>query len=155
MKYNIRFAKKEEIETVAELAAKAFEGITLYHLLEKYGVRGQKRWEERKKDEIRHFAENNPQNILVTEVNEKIVGFVSFSINTADSIGTVCNNGVDPAYGGKGIGTAQVMRVIEIFKEKGLKYAQVLGPVEGPARRMYEKNGFEIIMKQAEYMRKL
>ena len=61
-------------------------------------------------------------------------------------MGVIGNNAVAPEGQGRGIGTAMYQFVLDLFREKGLRFACVgTGLDEGhaAARRAYEKAGFD------------
>ena len=73
-------------------------------------------------------------------------------------IGTILNNAVDPAAQGQGVGTAMYERVLTLFRDAGMEYARVhTGLDEGhaPARRAYEKAGFDLSIPDVTYYQKL
>ena len=115
-------------------------------------------WRVAKADEETHFFEQHPDWCLVTELDGQIVGYTSFLLYPAKSIGEVGQNAVNPAYQGRGVGTAQYRRVLEIFGHEGMKYAKVhtgLDRAHAPARAAYEKAGFKQVIPHAYYYRKL
>lgn len=125
---------------------------------EKYGIIGRKSWDEWVWESIKSYLKEKETRKFVTETNGKIVGFCSYRIDKVRKIGTVGYNGVNPEYSGLGIGTYQINKVIELMKKEGMEIAEVLtGLNEGhlPARKMYEKCGFEEFFKSILYSKKL
>jgi ribosomal protein S18 acetylase RimI-like enzyme len=99
---------------------------------------------------IKDILTERPEDILVSEVGGEVVGFISFSIDEESKLGTIGYNAVKDGYRGKGIGTTQLTRVLEIFKQRGTRYARVyvwLDDQHAPARRMYEKCGFKPLVE--------
>jgi len=101
-------------------------------------------------------------NVLVTEEDRVILGFCSYQMSGARKVGTIHYNGVALAARGKGVGTLQVERVLELFRAAGMEYACVgtglnegHAPARRPARRVYEKNGFEPLIEYVMYARRL
>lgn len=85
--------------------------------------------------------------IAVAESSGVIAGFVSWKLNIAPGIGEITLNGVDPAHGGKGIGTALYEHALAALKSAGMALATVGtggDPSHAPARRTYEKVGFSV-----------
>ncbi len=111
-----------------------------------------------KADEVSDFYHQHPNWCLVTELDGKVVGFITFVLQHDKCLGVIGNNAVDPKCQGQGVGTAQCRRVLEIFRQEGMKYATVhtgLDPTHAPARAMYEKTGFQALIPHAEYYREL
>ena len=95
---------------------------------------------------------------LVTEAEGEIVGFISYALDRAREVGSVHFNAVHADYQGHGVGTAQVGKVLQIFRDEGIKYATVgtgLNEGHAPARRVYEKAGFAPVIEYRMYAQKL
>jgi len=87
-----------------------------------------------------------------------IVGFVSWKTDIAPGIGEITLNGVHPDHGRKGIGTALYDHAIAALKSAGMKLATVGtggDPSHAPARRAYEKAGFNVHLPSIYMYRKL
>ena len=151
----IRPAREDDLPDIRKIIVAAFGKDTVHFLLEsKFGVIGGKGWDEWKAREIESFYRKNPDRVLVTELEGKIVGFASFSLYREREMGVIQNNAVDPEYQNRGIGTAQIERVLEIFREEGMQLAEVetgLDAGYGPARSMYKKCGFEPTIERVTY----
>ncbi len=151
----IRKATKEDLGDMRRIVVNAFGHGTIHYLLEsKFGIIGGKDWRVRKAQEIESFLQAHPDWILVTELEGKVVGFVSYSLDHDRKLGTVQNNAVDPQFQNKGMGTEQILHVLDIFRRKGMKLAEVRtgrGVRYLPARRMYEKCGFEPTTESVTY----
>jgi ribosomal protein S18 acetylase RimI-like enzyme len=88
----------------------------------------------------------------------QVVGFVTYSMNQKLRSGTICNNAVDPDCRGMGIGPKLYDKVLQTMKEQGMEYAIVttgLDDGHAPARRAYEKMGFEKNLPSIKYYKKL
>jgi len=155
----IRRATHEDIGDLKTVIVKAFGHTTIHYLVEsRYGKVGKKAWDEWKAQEIESFFLAHPDETLVTELKGRVVGFITYSLDPDRKVGTVLNNAVHPSFQSKGIGAKQVLHVLDIFRGKGMRLAQVttgLGTGYRPARRMYEKCGFEPLMESATYYREL
>jgi N-acetylglutamate synthase-like GNAT family acetyltransferase len=155
----IRPAVEEDVPEIRRIIIAAFGKDTIHYLLEeKFGVLGGKSWDDRKAEEIESSYRQHPDRILVTELGGKVVGFASFSLDTERKMGVVENNAVDPEYQNSGIGSAQIERILDIFREMDMELAEVvtgLGPGYTPARRMYEKCGFVPTQERVLYHRSL
>jgi ribosomal protein S18 acetylase RimI-like enzyme len=151
----IRPATEADLPEIRRIIIGAFGKDTIHYLLEeKYGVLGGKSWEDRKAEEIESYYRQHPNRVLVTELEGKLLGFASFSVDKERKMGVVENNAVDPGYQNRGIGTAQIERVLEIFREMGMQLAEVVTGLDSgytPARRMYEKCGFEPTQERIIY----
>ena len=106
-------------------------------------------WEENKAEQIRAHWRRFPEGLYMVEsvASGRVVAFVTFRVDREKSMGIIGNNAVDMEGQGKGIGTAMYRYILDTFRERGLRFAEVsTGLDEGhaPARRAYEKAGFDI-----------
>jgi len=154
-----RTARLSELVRIREIIVAAFENVTIYHTLEKrYGVMGERPWQDWKAGQIDRFFAEHPEWVHVAEVDGEIVAVVTFRLDRQCQIGTIGNNGVDPRYQGRGIGTAMYQHVLEIFRQAGMRYAEVetgLDEAAAPARRAYEKVGFRPLNTSVHYFQEL
>lgn len=152
----IRHAVEADRETLIELIVQGFADVTVNRWREeRYGVIGGRTWDEWKADDMRTI---DMRNVVVAELAGKAVGFATFHVNERTRIGTVGNNAVLPEYRGHGIGGRLDARVLELIEEAGMEFAQVSTGLEDcyePARRMYERQGFEELNRSIVYMMRL
>ena len=155
----IEFARKEDYGRILDIAAEAWsrQGIN-YVLKERFGVVGSKTPEERIRETLSRFLEENPGNVLVARLDGEVVGFMTFDLDSDRKIGSIGYNAVDSRYRNRGIGTMLVKRTLEVLRERGMRYATVftaLDEAHAPARRIYEKCGFKPLMTHVTYFRRL
>lgn len=84
--------------------------------------------------------------VLVATNEEKVIGFCGGSINTKSRIGTLGLNAVHPSFADCGVGTSLYEHMLRWMREQGMSAVQVStgdDPSHAPARRAYEKVGFE------------
>ena len=157
--YLIHHARAEDMDRVGQIAREAWVRIhdSLTEILgeELHDILSAN-WEEIKEAGVRAHWERHPEWFHVVGPAEtgEVIAFVSYTIDETRSMGKIGNNGVAPEVQGKGIGTAMYSYVLDLFRDAGLKYAMVgTGLDEGhaPARRAYEKAGFDIAKKHVEY----
>lgn len=99
-----------------------------------------------------------PMQVLVAEEGGRIVGFVTFRTNRETSLGEIGNNAVWPECRGRGIAPRLYDAALQRMREQGMRYARVrtgLDPAHAPARRAYEKAGFDIALPAVDYYRAL
>lgn len=107
--------------------------------------------------EIRRQAGEHPENIFICEENGRIAGFITFQMSP-DGIGEILNNAVDPDCGLKGLGQQMYRAVLDHFRMHGMKVARVvtgLDDAHAPARRAYERAGFQKNLRHVSYYMKL
>ena len=111
-----------------------------------------------KADEVSNFYNEHADWCLVDQIGIQVVGFITSVLHRDRGVGEIGNNAVNPDYQERGIGVAQCQRVLEIFRQEGMKCAKVhtgLDPAHAPARAMYEKVGFVPMIPHVEYYLKL
>lgn len=157
----IRPGRPTEIERVCEIALLAWEPIYEYRRSrmepqmfdDLFGD-----WRATKAHEIRRLCETHPDRFFVAERERTILGFATFLIEEGKSLGIVGNNAVHPAAQGQGLGKRLHQRVLEEFRRRGLKYAQVLtglDPAHDAARASYLKEGFQLSIEYGIFHQKL
>ena len=85
------------------------------------------------------------------------VGFIAVKLHSEADMGEIYMVAVDPDFQGHGIGTALTEFALSWMKEAGMSVAMVEtggDPGHAPARRTYEKVGFELL-PIARYFKKL
>jgi GNAT superfamily N-acetyltransferase len=79
--------------------------------------------------------------------SDSTVGFVAVKLHPDDKMGEVYMVAVDPDYQGRGAGAALLEFALDWMKTRGMAIAMVEtggDPGHAPARRAYEKVGFEL-----------
>jgi ribosomal protein S18 acetylase RimI-like enzyme len=155
----LRPAVDADLPRIREIIVAAFDGVTAHQLLERhYGEIGGRAWQEWKSPEVERAFRQQPDSFIVAELGDEVVGVVSFHLDRQRLIGEIGNNGVDSRFQGRGIGTRMYERALEIFRDEGMRFAQVstgLGDEAAPARRAYEKVGFTPLTTSVRYFREL
>jgi ribosomal protein S18 acetylase RimI-like enzyme len=111
-----------------------------------------------KGEAIRRQAMRHPEWILIAEEDGKLIGFLVYELDEAHKIGQIDNNAVELTHRGKGVGQQLYQVVFERFRAAGMKYARVstgMDEAHGPARRAYERAGFDIHNEMIHFYKKL
>jgi GNAT superfamily N-acetyltransferase len=85
------------------------------------------------------------QHVFVATMEDRVIAFVSFSLDSTNQVGEIGLNAVHPDYAGRGIGTKLYDFAIAQMKANGMLVATVGtggDASHAPARRAYEKAGF-------------
>lgn len=86
---------------------------------------------------------DDPHPILVASDRGKICGFAGPIAAEPSGRGWFCGIGVDPNYGGHGIGTTMFFMLMDSFKEVGAKFSSLFTGENNPAKKMYDRAGFK------------
>ena len=120
-------------------------------------------WKRYDRD-VYKFPETLGVSGFITTFNEKVIGFGSYDPRQKPELGIVGHNCVLPEYRGRGYGKAQILKIIRIFKELGVKKVKVTTgehPFFNPAQKMYASCGFfetrrfhtqDLEFREIEYM---
>ncbi|KYH40190.1 MAG: hypothetical protein AYL32_013070 [Candidatus Bathyarchaeota archaeon B26-2] len=152
----IRRFKREDFEAILGMTESCWRGASFNQRIEElFGLRG-KPWWELKRDSIKGFLERHPDWVFVAEVDGKVVGYATYSLDRTQRVGHVLNNAVHPDWRRKGIGRALHRRVLEELKREGMEVALLVTAVHNvPARRIYESHGFEVVWEALYYAKRL
>ena len=162
MDISFRMASPSDYAILEELRLEAFSpifasfrkilGDEIYEL-------AQKREDEEQKELLSSMHSGESKwDLYVAEVKNKIVGFVSVKVNMETKVGEIGLNAVIPSYSGQGIGTKMYDFANKRMKAAGMRVATVAtggDESHAPARRAYEKSGFNINIPSVWYCRKL
>jgi GNAT superfamily N-acetyltransferase len=111
-------------------------------------------WEARKAESVRNAARTRPGSVYVTDVGGKVIGFTTFHLDEATKVGAITDNAVDPDCQSQGVGTFQHQKVLDLMRQRGMKFAKVgtgLDDGHAAARRSYEKAGFDRRLEHVTY----
>ena len=159
--FTIRKATPEDADAIVALSVAAFEGETVDFFLQgRFGPRSAplrgKTWEERHAETIRKHVSQSLEQVFVAEVEGRLAGYMTYRLDPEASTGTVSYNAVHPDYQGRGIATGLIARVLNTFRQQGLRYARVTTlETDIRARGLYEKAGFTELVKLIDYVQEL
>ena len=157
----IRPARDDDLEIIKGIAVEAWEpvfqsfreltGDEIFTAI--YGD-----WRANKAKQVENHYGGYPECTLVTEYGGQVVGFIAYNLFQGKKLGIIGNNAILPKYQGRGLGTKQYRKVLEIFRENGMLYAGVTTGSDKShvsARAAYEKVGFKPMIHTVRYYRKL
>jgi GNAT superfamily N-acetyltransferase len=116
-------------------------------------------WQSEKARQIRTACRGEGHPLIgVAEVEGRVVGFVTFYLRRASGVADIGNNAVHPEWQGRGIAPRMYGYVFDRLREMGIATVRVHtggDPSHAPARRAYEKAGFEVGLPEVTYYRSL
>ncbi len=158
MALSMRPATLEDMDQIQAMVREIWAIGSDFGLEEKYGSVGGEKWDRWLVPKVMSRLYDEIDQLWVTEEEGELSGFFSYSLNQARKVGTVHYNGVALAARGKGVGTRQVEKMLEMMRSAGMEMATVgtgLNEGHAPARRVYEKCGFEPLIDYRMYSQKL
>ena len=96
--------------------------------------------------------------VCVAELDGRVVGFACFYPSVRPGMGEIGNNAVHPDYQGLGIAGRMYRHAFRRLRHLGMRFVKVsTGGDEShaPARRAYEKAGFDVDLPGVTYYRRL
>lgn len=91
---------------------------------------------------------------FIALVNGEVAGFIFYEVDKEKKKGIIEENAVSSKYRGMGIARKMYEFVLGKMREEGMKYAMVttgLDEAHAPARRAYEKAGFDKTLESVRY----
>lgn len=98
------------------------------------------------------------KSLHVASSGDDIVGFVAVLLDHDTLLGEIGLNAVDPEHAGRGAGSAMYEFALGLMRQAGMKVATVStggDPSHAPARRAYQKAGFDAMIPSVWLCRKL
>lgn len=158
MSERIRPAEPQDMPRIQEIVTRVWGIGSDWTLEEKYGAIGDRQWDRWLLPKVMSRLWDELGSTLVTEIDGLVVGFISYATDRLRQVGVIHYNGVAPEYQGNGIGTRQVRHVLSVMREAGMVHAAVgtgLNEGHAPARRIYERAGFEPVIEYRMYAQRL
>ncbi|MBM3187116.1 MAG: GNAT family N-acetyltransferase [Chloroflexi bacterium] len=158
----IRDLRPEDVERLVEIAVAAWAPIFAYFretMGEELLRTAFPSWQEDKAGQVRRACQPaSGAGVGVAHIGDEVVGFVTFYSNVQKGIGEIGNNAVHPDWQGLGISLRMYEHAFTHLRQQGMRYVKVEtggDPAHAPARRAYEKAGFDIALPTVVYYRAL
>lgn len=154
----MRQAALEDMPRIQALVQEIWNIGSDFALEELYGAVGGEPWDRWLVPKVMSRLWEEMDRVWVTEEDGALLGFFSYALSGARKVGTIHYNGVALAARGKGVGSLQVAKCLELFRAAGMEYACVgtgLNEGHAAARRVYEKNGFKPLIEYVMYAQRL
>jgi len=158
----IREVRPEDVDALVDIAVAAWEPVKAARrqiMGEELFAALNHDWEQRKARQVRSdCAPESRAMVCVAEDAGRLVGFAAYYINETTGVGQIGNNAVHAEAQGKGIAGKMYEYAFDRLRERGMRFVHVGtggDPGHAPARRAYEKAGFNIRDPKVHYYRKL
>ncbi len=151
----IRPFRPEDWPAVEDIVRRIWDIGLAYVRERRYGRRiADRPWQDHKIPDVREELFAEPEHAFVSELDGRVIGFCCYRLDASGGIGEVGQNGVHPDFRGQGYGARQLAFVLEELRRAGMTIAEVqtgLNDGHAPARRMYERVGFEPLIGYQRY----
>ncbi|MCD6361780.1 MAG: GNAT family N-acetyltransferase [Armatimonadetes bacterium] len=153
----IRPYQESDRQRLHEITAGSFRDASIHGKIEAlYGKLRGTSWAERKNKEIDQDIANDPEGVLVAEIDGEVVGYITTTVDEETGMGRIPNLAVDASCQGKGVGKALINAALDRFEEKGMEYAKIetlaTNEVGGS---LYPRAGFRELVRQIHYVMKM
>jgi len=162
MNINFRKATPGDHESLEIIRLSAFAPVfsSFKEILgdEIYEAAQRKEDEDQKEILSEMFQQDSLWDLYVVESDHEISGFVSIKLDQESKVGEIGLNAVKPGFSGKGLGTKLYEFANDTMKAAGMTVATVAtggDKSHAPARRAYEKAGFNVQIPSVWYCRTL
>ena len=109
-------------------------------------------WKRIKGAVVRQEVERHPQGCFVAVRANRVVGYVTTTINPLAKRGTIANLAVAAACQGQGVGRRLIGRALRHFRQLGLRQAKIETLATNAAgQRLYPAMGFQEVVRQIHY----
>lgn len=159
---HIRPLEPADIERVVAIAVAAWEPIYAYYrraMGEALFAAAYPDWRAVKGGQVRRAcAPGSGATVSLAELGGEVIGFVTFYADAASGIGEIGNNAVHPYWQGLGIAQRLYQHAFDNLRARGQRFVKVStggDPAHAPARRAYERAGFDIALPTVVYYRAL
>lgn len=143
----------DKVARQAEINAQSGLVVELYDAKKHHGV--EEFCESIKNDGFAHSIRYNlarevPLPFVVASDNGKVVGWTGAIYTEPTGRGHLDGIAVDPAYRGKGLGSAVLAKLCEESMKNGASYMTLFTGIDNPARYMYLGAGFQVALSFAD-----
>ncbi len=153
-----RYDPAQDAAAIVELVHAVWGGAGFAVVEQRYGLVAGKPWRQWIADHVLADLNSDQTCAFVVHDDQGLAGFCSYTLDRPRSRGTVGYNAIARRQQGRGLGSALLRFVLARLRAEGMSYAGVIVAEDedhAPARRMYEKAGFEFIARSAYLMQKL
>ena len=162
MKLTLRQSINSDLPKLETIRARAFAPIfgSFRKILgdEIYDI-AQKSEDDKQCEQLSEMFSGTSKWIIFTALaDEEISGFVSIQIDEASKVGEIGLNAIEPKFSGRGFGTQMFEHAIDYMKSCDMRVATAAtggDPSHLPARKAYEKAGFDVQIPSVWYCRTL
>ncbi|HJN12186.1 MAG TPA: GNAT family N-acetyltransferase [Pirellulaceae bacterium] len=144
---------KEDLPRIKVITVEAFDGVSIDRNIDALlGAPTTQSWKQRKARHLDADLAREEAMILVAEIDQKVVGYISTWIDREASQGFIPNLAVDQCWRGSGIGRSLIERAIAYFREQGVTLVRIETLDQNAVgQKLYPSLGFQEVARQIHY----
>jgi ribosomal protein S18 acetylase RimI-like enzyme len=153
----IREYRRADRKAVLDITGNTFAGACMDYMMEKhFGRIAHTSWQERKRRGVDYDLRQNPEHVLIAELDGTVIGYVCNRIYRSESTGHIANLAVDGRHQGHGVGKMLIRASLDYFRSMGMKYARIEAlDQNATGMHLYPAFGFKEIGRQIYFLREL
>lgn len=144
---------QEDLPRIKVITVEAFDGVSIDRNIDALlGRAGPQDWQQRKAKHLDADLEREDGMILVAEVDEFVIGYISTWIDRVAKQGFIPNLAVDHGWRGQGIGRSLIQRSLGYFREHNVTQVRIETLDQNDVgQRLYPSLGFKEVARQIHY----
>ena len=153
----VRPARADDTDSICEITKQSFGPVSGDLMRQDFFDEklGGTEWHEYKNEAMRDFVDRHVLRTIVAVVEDKVVGYATYSLDERRGIAEIGNNAVDPGFQRRGIGSMLQEEIDRRMRAEGYsRFTVSTLSVDLPARRIYEKLGYSRSSETIHYLRK-
>ncbi|MEI6502429.1 MAG: GNAT family N-acetyltransferase [Armatimonadota bacterium] len=149
----LRPCRPEDLPAISALTVRAFAQVSIdAHLERQYGLLRATSWGERKCQAILGEIAANPDGCFSALLGDRVVGYITTSVDEQAGIGRIINLAVDTDWHGRGLGKRLLCRAFECFRDRELPYYRIETTTDNEVgQALYPRCGFAEVTRQIVY----
>lgn len=143
----------DDLPRVKAITVEAFDGVSIDRNIDALlGPAATQSWQQRKSRHVDADLEREEAMILVAEVDQQVVGYISTWIDRHAGQGFIPNLAVDQRVRGNGIGRRLLEQVIDYFRQADVTQVRIETLDQNPVgKNLYPSLGFHEVARQIHY----
>jgi ribosomal protein S18 acetylase RimI-like enzyme len=149
----LRPCRPDDLPAISDLTVRAFVQVSIdAHIERQYGMLQDTTWGERKCRAILAEIAADPEGCFSALLGERVVGYITTSVDEQAGIGRIINLAVDTDVHGQGIGKRLLCRAFEYFRERAVPYYRIETTTDNEVgQALYPRCGFGELTRQIIY----
>jgi len=149
----LRVVVPEDHAVIADITVRAFVQVSIdAHIERRYGLLNDTSWGERKAKAVLGEIGANPEGCFAALLGDKVVGYITTSVDEEAGIGRIINLAVDPECHGQGLGKRLLCCAFDYFRKRGVPYYRIETTTDNEVgQALYPRCGFNEITRQIIY----